>query len=135
MPPYKGEMDMRRSLLIAVLLLALLAGCATDTYQDNGTSANVSVEKSAEDIVSTPLPTYSYAELKSVMDVINDYFISRQGTDDVLLHVMTGVGTKDGHVVVYFEEVTDELIALFKQEVTDSDAVIFKQGERYELLS
>lgn len=110
-------------LLITILSGIVLSAC---TISDDSADGRI-----------TPQNTkYSYDDLKSVEDDINEYFQSfdeESYKKDKLCQIICGVSIVDGYVDVGLTELTDENITLFKEKVSDSDAIVFRQGTKGSL--
>lgn len=79
------------------------------------------------DVIYKPC-TYSYNELVSVMDDLNDYKFSN--SDDSIANNFNEFGLYDSEncVIVKLDELSEERIQEFKEKVSDSDAIEFEQG-------
>lgn len=71
---------------------------------------------------------YSYNELRSVMDILNDYKFSHP--DDAIANNFNEFGLYDSEnrVIVKLDDLSDESIKEFKENVCDSGVIEFEQG-------
>lgn len=79
------------------------------------------------DVIYEPC-AYSYNELLSVMETLNDYKFSYP--DDAIANNFNQFGLYDSEnrVIVRLDDLSDERVNEFKENVCDSDAIEFKQG-------
>lgn len=79
------------------------------------------------DVIYVPC-TYSYNELLSVMDTLNDYKFSHP--NDIVANNFNEFGLYDSEnrVIVKLDDLSDESIKEFKENVCDSDVIEFEPG-------
>ena len=106
---------MKRIVVLMLMGSLLLTGCSTNS--SNGQTPMTQKDEQ-----------YTAEYLNSIMDDINDYFLSAEEHDE-LAKEFVGAGIYDNRVVVEFLHLNDDTIALFKETISDSDAIVFDKGE------
>lgn len=71
---------------------------------------------------------YSYNELLSIMDELNNYKLRRSSDAIASNFNEFGLYDSENRVIVKLDDLSDESIAEFKENVCDSDAIEFEQG-------
>ncbi len=75
--------------------------------------------------------TYSYNELLSVMDTLNNYKFSRSNDAIASNFNEFGLYDSENRIIVKLDDLSDESIKKFKENVCDSAVIKFEQGCTY----
>lgn len=79
------------------------------------------------DVIYVPC-TYSYNELLSVMDTLNDYKFSHPNDTVANNFNEFGLYDSENRVIVKLDDLSDESVKEFKENVCDSDVIEFEPG-------
>lgn len=83
--------------------------------------------QSNEDVIYEPC-TYSYNELLSVMDELNEYKFNQSDTAIANGFNEFGLYDSENSIIVKLDDLSEQSIKEFKENVSDSEAIKFEQG-------